>query len=403
MKAMAGCALFGAVKALSGIKDAFVLQHSVIGCNYGTLNYRNVHKSYDVRQASTVVYESEVIYGGQDLLIKGIKEIDQRFPNVKTIFVVSGCVPNMIGDDVERVLEESASPKKLVHVKAPGYTGNFDSGVETALLSLYPLVEAHDKTETSSINIIGLSADDPYAEQDLQELKRLLGSKVNINCCLADTDVTAISQMSAAHLNVVLGYGKKLAEKLEKGFGTPFIECNYPYGIQGMIEFLQQIGTALEIDFSAEGQAVFAAGKQLVRKTTHYLSALYQQPVALVGDKLHLKGLQLFLEEELGMEVVIAMDVAKGDERELEQLLQASKASLLLGTGLQRELARKLEIPFVGYCYPLQDQLCLTVGHLGAMGTAHLLEQLINAVLQQSYKEKGIYHQLIESREEDQC
>lgn len=402
MKAMAGCALFGAVKALSGIKDAFVLQHSVIGCNYGTLNYRNVHKNYDVRQASTVVYNNEVIYGGQELLVKGIKEIDKRFPELKTIFVVSGCVPNMIGDDVEMVLEETGSPKQLIHIKAPGYSGNFDSGVEVALLSLSKMVEEQPKTERPSINIIGLSADDPYAEQDIQELKRLLGNKVEVNCCLADTTTEAVSHMSAAHLNVVFGYGTKLAQKLERSFGTPYVECNYPYGIQGMIEFLQQLGEALKVDFAPECAEIFEAGKQIVRKTAYYLNAFYQQPVALVGDKLHRSGLKTFLEEELGMEVVISMDVAVSDERELEKKLKADRAALLLGTGLQRELSRKLEIPFVGYCYPLQDQLCLTVGHVGAMGTAHLLEQLINSVLQQSYKEKGIYHQLIEARGEEQ-
>lgn len=400
MKAMAGCALFGAVKALSGIKDAFVLQHSVIGCNYGTLNYRNIHKNYDVRQASTVVYDNEVIYGGQDLLIKGIKEIDQRFPELPVVFVVSGCVPNMIGDDVEMVLEESGSDKKLISIKTPGYTGNFDSGVETALLSLFKLVEAYPKTEVPSINILSVSADDPYAEQDMQELKRLLGVKVKINCCLADTSVDDISQMSAAHLNVVLGYGKKLAQKLEKNFGTPFIECDYPYGIQGIMEFLQKIGTALNVDFSLECEAIFNEGKQLVRKTAAYLNAFYQQPVALVGDKLHLKGLKAFLEDELGMEAVVCVDVSDGDERAVEQQLRASNAALFLGTGLQRELARTLGIPFVGYCYPLQDQLCLTAGHIGVMGTAQLLEELINAVLQQSYKDKGIYHQLIEGRED---
>lgn len=398
MKAMAGCALFGAVKALSGIKDAFVLQHSVIGCNYGTLNFRNVHKNYDVKQASTVVYDSEVIYGGQELLIKGIKEIDKRFPELKTIFVVSGCVPNMIGDDVEMVLEESGSNKKLIHIKAPGYSGNFDSGVETALLSLFELVEKQPKTQKPSINLIGISAEDPYAEQDVQELKRLLGNKVDLNCCLADATTEKISQMSAAHLNIVFGYGTKLAQKLERSYGTPYLECSYPYGIQGMIEFLAKLGDALRVDFAPEGAEIFEAGKQIVRKTAYYLNAFYQQPVALVGDKLHCQGLKTFLEEELGMEVVLELDAAKDDERELEKALKNSNAALLLGTGLQRELARKLEIPFVGYCYPLQDQLCLTVGHLGAMGTAHLLEQLINAVLQQSYKEKGIYHQLIEGR-----
>jgi nitrogenase molybdenum-iron protein beta chain len=37
MKPLSSCALFGAVRALGGIKDALILQHSVVGCQWGSL------------------------------------------------------------------------------------------------------------------------------------------------------------------------------------------------------------------------------------------------------------------------------------------------------------------------------------------------------------------------------
>lgn len=36
MKPLSSCALFGAVRALAGIKDALILQHSVVGCQWGS-------------------------------------------------------------------------------------------------------------------------------------------------------------------------------------------------------------------------------------------------------------------------------------------------------------------------------------------------------------------------------
>lgn len=396
MKAMAGCALFGAVKVLSGIKDAYILQHSVVGCNFGTINFRNIHRSYAVKQASTVVYDSEVVYGGHELLIKGIKAVDKRFTNIRAIFVVSGCVPNMIGDDVEMAFNSVDVNKQLVHVKVPGYQGNINSGTEQALLKLGEFVKDAKRTEIPSVNIIGITADDPYAEQDVAELKRLFGDKVVINCCLADTTIDEISYMSAAHLNIVFGNGVGLAKMLHDKYDIPYIECVYPIGIQGMIAFLDEVGSNLNVDFSSECEELFVYGQQLVRKTSHYLSVLYQQSVALVGDKLHLQGMKNFLQDELGMDVVICMDVAEGDERELQTELDSKNAAILLGTGLQRKLATDNEIPFVGYCYPLQDQVCLTNGLIGANGTAHVLEMLINSVLQQRYKTKGLYRELLE-------
>ena len=52
MKPLSSCALFGAVRALGGIKDALILQHSVVGCQWGSLAFRYAGKPYDVRQAS---------------------------------------------------------------------------------------------------------------------------------------------------------------------------------------------------------------------------------------------------------------------------------------------------------------------------------------------------------------
>ena len=55
MKPLSSCALFGAVRALAGIKDALILQHSVVGCQWGSLTFRYAGKTYDVRQAADVI------------------------------------------------------------------------------------------------------------------------------------------------------------------------------------------------------------------------------------------------------------------------------------------------------------------------------------------------------------
>lgn len=395
MKVMAGCALFGAVKVLSGIRDAYILQHSVVGCNFGSLNFRNIHKGYAVKQASTVIYDNEVVYGGYELLVKGIKAVDKRFDDISTIFVVSGCVPNMIGDDVEMIFDDIKTEKRLVHIGVPGYQGNSVSGTELALLTLGDLVENQQLTDIPSVNIFGLTADDPFAEQDIAELERLFGDKVVINCNFVDTTIENIVNLSNAHLNIVFGFGLPLAQKLQRKFGTPYIERPYPVGIQGMIAFLNEVGEKLNVDFSHECDELYHLGQDLVRKTAYYLSTLYQQSIAIVGDKLHLSGMDNFFREELGMET-FCYDIAELDERYLEKELEGKNVTALLGSGLQRELSRKFNIPFVGYCYPLQDQLCLTSGILGIHGTSYLLEMLINSILQQQYKTKGIYREILE-------
>ena len=106
MKPLSSCALFGAVRALSGIRDALLLQHSVVGCQWGSLAFRYAGKPYNVRQASSVIYNEDVVRGGEKVLRTALQEAEQVFPQCGAVFVVSGCVPNMIGDDVEGVLAD---------------------------------------------------------------------------------------------------------------------------------------------------------------------------------------------------------------------------------------------------------------------------------------------------------
>ena len=71
----------------------------------------------------------------------------------------------MIGDDVDGILATTEGSQKLLHVKAPGYAGNIDSGVETAYLALLSLLRAAEKKRAATINIFGIMNDDPYAEK----------------------------------------------------------------------------------------------------------------------------------------------------------------------------------------------------------------------------------------------
>ena len=176
MKPLSSCALFGATRALRGIRDAVIVQHSVIGCQWGSLVFGYADKSYAINQASTVVYEDEVINGGEKQLIKALGQVKNLFPQQEAVFIVSGCVPNLIGDDVQGAVLQSGIPN-AVHVAAPGYRGNIDTGVENAYLALYDLIQEPVK-KGKSINIFGIMYDDAFADNDIKTLEKILNPKL---------------------------------------------------------------------------------------------------------------------------------------------------------------------------------------------------------------------------------
>ena len=288
--------------------------------------------------------------------------------------------------------------QKLLHVKAPGYAGNIDSGAEAAYLTLLPLLQPAEKKEAATINIFGIMNDDPYADNDLAELKKFLGSKVKINCALQDCSLRDIAAMPQAELNICFGYGEPLVQKMQEKFGVPYIKCAYPYGVAGMQRFLRQLGEALKIDFSDELAKLEAAAKKLVYRSADYLVNLYQMPVALAADKAHLAGLQSFFAEELGMRVVIAEDTAEFSLDKMTEAAAKHKPVLLCGSSFLKNLADAQQVPLVRCVYPAFDQLCFTDNTLvGARGAALFIEQIVNGALQQQYKTDGRYAGLRES------
>lgn len=392
MKPLSSCALFGATRVIAGIRDALALQHSVVGCQWGSLAFSYAGRPYNVRQASSVVYNEDVVNGGEKVLRKALQEAEHNFPQCKAVFVISGCVPNMIGDDVEGILTDFISSQKLLAVRAPGYAGNIDSGVEASYLAFLSLMQQSEQQIMNAVNILGIMPDDPYAENDLHELRKVLGSKVQINCAMQECSLAEIEKMPQAALNICFGYGEPLAKKMQERFGVPYIKCSYPYGIVGLQNFLRQLGAVLHVDFAAEITELEAAAQKLAYRSADYLTNLYQLPVAVATDKAHVTGLKKFLSAELGMQVVLAEDTAEFSLDKMEQAVPEKQPVLLCGSSFLKQLADTRQIPLVRLAYPSFDEICLTDSTVvGARGAALLIEKIINAALQQNYKQEGLY------------
>lgn len=394
MKPMNGCALFGAYRALAGIRDAVIVQHSVVGCNWGTLAMAQ-SRLYDIRQASTVIYENDVISGGEGLAAQALQELDALYPDCGAVFIISGCVPNMIGDDVQAAAAAYAGNKRVLYIDAPGYAGGESKGMEQALLRLASFCRPCAQTAAPSVNLLGVTAADPYAVNDVQILKEILGDKLLINCALQDCCTADIERLPAAHLNIVFGGGLQLAQRLRQDYGVPYVEWPYPYGVQGMLDFLHNLERELQVDLADARANIMEESKALVRKAAVLLPAFYGLPVAIAGSGARLEGLRRFVQRELGMEPVICVDADKEEQNALARQLADSDAVLLFGSSLEKELAAKYDMPLVRYAYPVFDEFVLgRQGLVGVQGTALLLEKIINAALRQDYKREGLFSRL---------
>jgi len=127
MQPSTACKLFGAYRSAISVKDSYVLLHTTIGCNWGTSVFHIPSKLNDIRQASTVIYNEDVVFGGQKILKKAIYNVIYMF-NPKILFIISGCVSEIIGEDFQAEIEKYSKDRNIIYLKAPGFDCNMEEG-----------------------------------------------------------------------------------------------------------------------------------------------------------------------------------------------------------------------------------------------------------------------------------
>jgi len=375
---MDGGKFFGAYRAFSGIKDAVVLNHVPVGCNWGAGMLGTISNQADVRQACTVMHEREIVFGGEESLRRALLRADELY-DVPLILVIAGDVPSIIGDDVGGIIDELSLEKEVLWMEAAGFSGSMRSGYEEALLRLAPLMNECDAAE-GSINLIGFCPDDFKVESDVKEIERSMKlAEIEVNCVVSNCSFEEFKKAPAAELNVVFGQGIDLAKLMKKEFGIPYVELDYPYGVEGTEKFIESVSESLGTGWDADVEREVEPFK----KVYLYLHELYGTPVSVIGD-FRAGPLAEFLAGELGFEVeVLSSSGSEQDLQGFERDVRDSNTMMIFGSSFERDLARELEVPLVRFNYPVFDRVSIydKAPYAGFGGAAYLTETIINAVM----------------------
>ncbi len=385
MKAGFGCKLFGAHQALMGIQDGVVLFHSVVGCNFGTMSFHfTACDMSDVRQTCTVISDSDVVFSGERSLMKALHHVRELY-SPQVIFIVTGCVSDIIQDDVRSVTEEfhRATGQEVITLEAAGYRGSLNDGYEEALAALAGYMEPTERAEIPTVNLIGLGADDYRLRFDIPAIRTLLGDQVAVQTVFGRCRFEDVRKSAAAGLNLVLGRGVALAERMKERFGIPYEMIDYPYGLTGARKLWNALAAHLPVDHTVAETAFRQRTGREAQYSYSYIQGLYNLPVAVVGTGARARGLADFLSAELGM--VVEVCAVREEYREMERFydkVKASEAAILFGSSFEQDLADELEIPLVRFDYPVFDRVVLSPRpYVGEQGTLCLIEDILNEVI----------------------
>ena len=217
------CPLFGVAMIASFISDLAVLVVGTGECTYYSKGFAYGNQKGNDNFYSLAIGKNEITFGCGKQILSALKRIENE-DKPQAIMVVTTCVLEVIGEDVESLLMENEMDfnAKLLCVKTEHFKcGSHIPGMERALKSLVTVMERGEKAERS-INILGHrkhGVEETEVISALQEENIKINSIIPSNCTIAD-----LVNASKTSLNIVTDFtALPLAREMEKCFGIPFV------------------------------------------------------------------------------------------------------------------------------------------------------------------------------------
>lgn len=316
------CPLMGAMMAVKGIEDAVLLVIGTDECTYYT-KQTTVHNTkfggLDGRCVSLVLDQHDVTFGCKEQLYEAFEELMEDY-NPKAVFLVTTCVVEVIGDDVdsmgEQLSEQYGIPVLTVHTEH-FKTENHLPGVKDTITACFDMMQPMEKAD--SVNVIGQRLGD-FSETELYRL--LVESGIKMGMMLpSGTNVEQIKHAASAKVNIVVNpIGLPLAQKMQKAFGTPYVLFDKYVSPQKIYQLYQQLFEYLRLPMPQEVETLYQQAKECVenaRETLQGMSYIYgNTPI----DCFEYNAFMV----ELGMEpkLVQTVDCPDKEDADMQRILQ---------------------------------------------------------------------------------
>ncbi len=432
------CSLGGAAATITALPGAIPILHSASGCAGNFAWTQNGGSGLQVGGycgSLTVpcsnMQESEVVFGGEERLREQISNT-VKVMDGDLYFVVTGCVPEMIGDDIFAVVNDFCDEGvPIIGASTGGFRGNSYWGYDLVLQALFKdYLEKGLPKVKGKVNLWGVVPYmDPFWRGNLTGARRLLellGLEVN-TFFTPDSTLESVKKAGEAELNVVISdiYGQGGARLFEERHGTPFLTQPLPVGPSASSEFLHAVGTQLSLPESLIEQ-VIDGEKQRYYKILEPLTDCWndldlQRYAVVVGDGNYAPALTRFLADDLGWlpELTVCTDQVREDEQQLlanrvarlssgfttnlvfetdtsevvnhlnrhwprsrgQKYYNAFSPAFVVGSSLERELASSIGAPHLSVTFPVTNRAVLDRGYTGFDGGLRLTEDLLSAVI----------------------
>lgn len=357
----------------------------------------------------TALSESSISPGN---LRRDISGIPRRHPETESIIIARSDAALLSGEELSESNlsgdENSGTSPTLISCEWESLEVH---ETEAADFALEDLVRAHagrrERSPAPTVNIFGPPIFGPGAAAEYDEAERLLGLigvEVNARVPL-DAGVRDLNRLPRAWANLVL-YRETCESAtlyLQDRFGTQRVTTP-TIGSSGTGAALRSIGELCGLDSQKVQREIWAELSGTSRLPWYARLATPEtfegRRVAIFGDFTYTLGLGYALAREVGLEVApcgtylthLERDFlfhartftedafVTDDPGEVADRVESSSPDLLIGTHLEEEVARNLDIPFLPLCPPVAAHSFVQRPLMGYAGSSVLADRLEGAL-----------------------
>ncbi|MDR1263664.1 MAG: nitrogenase [Oscillospiraceae bacterium] len=424
-----GCQLNLACGIVSSLTNVVMITHSPLGCNSRYVGMGGMRRTMRASKGKkdeefiwlhTNMGELDVVQGGIDKLRRAVLYAEKQY-HPEAIIIANGCVPGIIGDDIDSLCSELADQvsAKLVPIHCEGFksryvASGYDSAYHGVLRFLIDPHERYDKAlnrasgardegeerdrfkQSRTVNLFNVGSNSNGDEVELCRLVRALGLNPRFLPLHASLDDLKHIGEAALNVSVCATHDDYLLGHLKERFGTPYIIDTLPIGVKNTGIWLRKIAEYFHLEYEAErliaiekaqleealapikerlkGKSVFVGGGETrILTTAEFFHSLGMK---LLGVKAH--NVDRFVEDILEnvTDGELLIEVAAGMPAEELNILSKLKPDLYCGHVGANGWVTRLGIPTI----PLFGQAFNFMGYSGAFELARKADKALQNI-----------------------
>lgn len=379
----------GAMRVATALKDVHYVLHAPQGDTYADLLFTMIERLPRRPPVTYTTFQARDLGGDTaGLFQRAVSEAYERFKPA-ALLVGASCTAELIQDDPGGLARALGLPVPVVPLELPSYQKKENWGAAETFYQIVRTMAAHDAPPPgfkrparaagvrASCNILGPTALGFRHRDDLIAVRQLLAQlEVDINVVAPlGASPADLARLGEADFNVLLypETGYQAAQWLSRTFDQPTVKT-VPIGLGATRDFIAEVARLAGVD---PAPALRAAGAHS-SWFSHSVDSTYLtgKRVFIFGDATHALAAARIAAQEMGFTVVglgtygreFARDVREAaagygveplitdDYLEVEARVAELRPELVLGTQMERHIAKRLGIPCAVISAPVHVQ-----------------------------------------------